>query len=331
MFCAVKAKLAVLTEQQGGVFSRQDALACGYTSSEIRTQLKTGSWRRLCRGQYTAQVIDPSMPPWIIGAEVHRLASFAALRSMTGDVVLSHQSATVHYGLSTWGLDLSRVHVTRRDAASGRITRLVVQHNAQLPVGSVWLRDGHHVVAPARAVIEIACTAGLEPALAVADEALHKGLVSRRALEFALCDAESWPHASGAKQVVALCNGLSESVGESRLRLLLYNFGLPEPILQARIRRDGRLIARVDFLFPEYNTVVEFDGMMKYGADSAVLIQEKRREDEIRELGYQVVRVTWPDLDLPQRTVNRIQQAFVRSQSQGDPRQTRITPGWNAG
>ena len=234
---------------------------------------------------------------------------------MTGDVVLSHQSAAVDYGLPTWGLDLSRVHVTRRDAAGGRITGMVVQHNARLPSGSVWLREGRHVVAPARAIIEVACTAGFEPALAIADEALRTGLVSIRALEYALCDVENWPRSPSARQVVAFCNGLSESVGESRLRLLMDRFGLPAPSLQAPIRRDGVLLARVDFLFDRFQTVVEFDGMMKYADDAAVLIQEKRREDDIRELGYQVVRVTWPDLDTPKRTIHRIQQAFARSNS----------------
>ena len=40
----------------------------------------------------------------------------AVLRSLTGQVVLSHQSAIVDYDLPTWSLDLSKVHVTRRDA-----------------------------------------------------------------------------------------------------------------------------------------------------------------------------------------------------------------------
>ena len=241
------------------------------------------------------------------------------MRSLTGDVVLSHQSATVDYGLPTWGLDLSRVHVTRRDVAGGRVTSTVVQHNARLSSGSVWLREGRHVVAPARAIIEVACTTGFEPALVIADEALRTGLVSMRALEFALCDAENWPRSPAARQVVASCNGLSESVGESRLRLLMDRFGLPAPTLQAPIRRDGVLLASVDFLFDRFQTVVEFDGMMKYADDATVLIQEKQREDDIRELGYQVVRVTWPDLDSPKRTIHRLQQAFARSKSTFTP------------
>ncbi len=60
--------------------------------------------------------------------------------------------------------------------------------------------------------------------------------------------------------------------------------------------------------------VIEFDGRVKYGrgadevdpfghrrAGRDVLWQEKRREDTLRELGYEVVRVVWSDLRLAPR------------------------------
>ena len=331
MFWGMNEKLACLVGVQGGVFSRRDAMDCGYSAGEIRDRLRTGAWRRVCRGQYTAESIGAESPPWLAGVVAHRLASAAALRSLTGDVVLSHQSATVEYGLSAWGLDLSRVHVTRRDGAGGRVTRTVVQHNAQLPAGSVWLRDDRHVVTPARSIIEVASTLGVEPALAIADEALRRGLVTMQALEYALCDAANWPHAPRARQVVQLANGLSESVGESRLRLLMSNGGLPVPILQAEFRDDGVLIARVDFFFPWFRTIVEFDGRVKYDGNPEALIREKRREDELRDRGYEFVRVTWPDLDHPAITIHRIRQAFARADARGYPGLLQVSPGNSRG
>lgn len=59
----------------------------------------------------------------------------------------------------------------------------------------------------------------------------------------------------------------------------------------------GEFVARVDFLLGR--VVIEFDGMATYD-DVSVLRAEKRREDALRSLGYQVVRITWADLsDLP--------------------------------
>ena len=48
---------------------------------------------------------------------------------------------------------------------------------------------------------------------------------------------------------------------------------------------------------------VEFDGAVKYsGADGRqALVDEKHREDELRRLGYRVVRLTWRDLADPER------------------------------
>ena len=68
---------------------------------------------------------------------------------------------------------------------------------------------------------------------------------------------------------------------------------------QAEIRdAEGGFVARVDFLFKEQRTVVEFDGLAKY-AERSDLIREKAREDALRALGYSVVRITWVDLAKP--------------------------------
>ena len=87
----------------------------------------------------------------------------------------------------------------------------------------------------------------------------------------------------------------AESPGESRLRVLLANEGLPPPTLQATlVAADGEFVARVDFLFEDERVVVEFDGQTKYGDGAAeTVVAEKWREDRIRELGYIVVRVSW--------------------------------------
>jgi len=72
---------------------------------------------------------------------------------------------------------------------------------------------------------------------------------------------------------------------------------------------------RVDFLYEQQRTVVEFDGLVKYsGADGReALVAEKRREDRLRDLGFQVVRVTLAELDRPILLQHRIQAAFART------------------
>ena len=54
--------------------------------------------------------------------------------------------------------------------------------------------------------------------------------------------------------------------------------------------------------------VVEFDGAVKYQTgDGSVLFREKQREDRLRELGFEVVRVIWSELDRPAEVIGRVQ------------------------
>jgi hypothetical protein len=94
----------------------------------------------------------------------------------------------------------------------------------------------------------------------------------------------------------------------------MHQSGLPEPMLQVEFSDSDGFVARVDFHFPSYDTVVEFDGLLKYGGGSPeVLIREKRREDRLRALGIQVVRVTWADFNRPAYVAAAIRQAFARA------------------
>ena len=75
----------------------------------------------------------------------------------------------------------------------------------------------------------------------------------------------------------------------------------------------GVLVGRVDFLVAG-RVVVEFDGLLKYRGEDGpeVVVAEKRREDRLRELGYEVVRVTWDELAHPERILARIRAALLR-------------------
>ncbi len=106
-------------------------------------------------------------------------------------------------------------------------------------------------------------------------------------------------------------DGRSESVGESRLRVIL-RLAEIDVVPQSLIRDEaGRVVARVDFLVDGSNLVIEFDGLVKY-TDGGVeaLVAEKRREDRLRSLGYVVFRVTWAELARPEVLLARIRQAL---------------------
>jgi len=177
----------------------------------------------------------------------------------------------------------------------------------------VTVHGGVLVVNPALAVIQTASCEGLRAGLIAADAALARGLVTTGDLAGALASSGL---AGEPARAVAMADGRSESPGESWSRLVFAGLALPAPELQAEIRdAGGRLLGRVDFLFRERRVIVEFDGRVKYeGADGRdALFREKRREDALRSLGYQVVRLTWRDLSDPALVSRLVKEAFSRT------------------
>ena len=92
-------------------------------------------------------------------------------------------------------------------------------------------------------------------------------------------------------------------------------------------RPAGEIYARTDLWIEARQTVGEFDGKVTYGRGlyeqsgdlgdvdlGAVLFAEKRREDDIRTDGAEVVRWTWSELDGHDRTIRgRFEAAFARA------------------
>ena len=143
-----------------------------------------------------------------------------------------------------------------------------------------------------------------------------------------LTQAVTWVHGHPRTRTIAslleLADGRHESPGETRLAhaLLLMKvsatpqFQVPGPGFRAVVdfRLDGEMV------------VVEFDGRVKYQRSAMepdpygnlrspeqVVWNEKVREDRIRDAGYEVVRVTWSDLDDLPALARRIAVAVQRA------------------
>lgn len=304
--------MKVIAAGQGGVFSRAQAFESGYTRELVRERLGDGRWERIRYGQYAERVDLTHLPAWDRQAWRHRRLAYAVANSMRpGTVALSHQTALVLHRVPLWGVELSEVQISRLDGRRGGLIAGVRHHRGKLEAVDLTQVDGLTVTTVARALVETACTASYEAVVVIADAVLRAHRIDTQAM---LDVIEFWPGSATARAALAFSDPMSESVGESRLRVLLHNLGLPTPLLQVEFRDSDGFVARVDFYFPEYDTVVEFDGLVKYaGGSQQVLVEEKLREDRLRALGLEVVRITWADLDRPTDVAARIRQAFARA------------------
>ncbi|WNV76444.1 type IV toxin-antitoxin system AbiEi family antitoxin domain-containing protein [Geodermatophilus sp. DSM 44513] len=295
---------------------RADALAAGHDDAELARMVRRGELCRLQRGTYAH---SPAQLP-TDGAARHRLAVLATAADLRAPAVVCSLSAAVLHDLPVWGAPLDRVHVLRRPPASGTGSTRLRLHVGQVADDRLTTVDGVLVTDVTRTVVDVARSVPFESAVVVADRALRTGGTSRDELEQCLTLMERVPGVRAAARVVAFADPLSESVGESRSRVLIHRIGLAAPDLQVRVlRADRSVIARCDFGWEEHRTLGEFDGRVKYGrllrpgeGAGDVVFREKRREDELRDHRWQVARWTWSDLDRPRAVADRLLRAFAR-------------------
>ena len=292
---------------------RPALLAAGVTDDELR---RSRAQQRLTAVRPGAYV--PSDDPRLDDAVAHHaLAVRATARRLAADTVVSHVSAAVLHGLVLWGVPLDRVHVTRDRPSGGRCTALRHLHTAAIDSGDVTEVDGIPVTTVARTLADLACTQPYEPALVVADAALHRHRTTAAAFADAVARAAGRRGSPPARRVLAAADLRSESPGETRSRIAIARAGLPAPELQHEVPEIG---ARTDFYWPEFRTVGEFDGKVKYGrglrpgqSAGEAVFAEKRREDALRDLGFQVVRWTWDELRPFDVVAERLRRAFARA------------------
>lgn len=301
------------------LITRPAAFARGLNGDDIKRRVARGDWRVVRRGLYVSAESVADLTP----EKVHRLRVSATIAQLGGPHVVSHLSAACLHGIDLLRPPGQVVQVTNPATHSGHRRRTLRTFCASLDPDEICTVHGVPVTTAARTIVDIARTFGFEQGVVAADHALRRGLVDLDQLRDAAVRATRRSGVRTAHQVVAFADPGAESVGESRSRIVIDRAGLPRPELQFAVR-DGRgvLVGRTDFWWPECRTVGEFDGKAKYSRDlrpgrtpADAVFAEKVREDRIRDLGLQVVRWTWAELDDPAALGDRIRRALDRGRA----------------
>ena len=256
-------------------------------------------------------------------AGVHRLLVRATLGGLRQPAVVSHQSAAVLHGLPLWDVALDRVQVTRRPPAWNSAGSVLCCHVARLRDDEIVEIDGVQVTSVVRTALDLARSLPHEAAVVALDAALRGRLLDHDSLRARLFDIAGTPGSRSATRAVTFADGRSESVGESRSRVILTRWGLAPSALQFEVRTAaGDLAGRADFAWEERGVLGEFDGRVKYGRllrpgqePGDAVFEEKRREDAVRDEGWGVVRWVWSDLHVPHRFATRVRRALERGGS----------------
>lgn len=294
-----------------GVFSAARAARVGIDGTTLRQLVKAGECHPLHRGWYT-----PYRPK---NAREHfRLRTIALMFEYGQVAVASHGSAIVLLDLPTEAIDLGTAHLMWR----GQATKFEAFSRVRIHerVASDDLALQWETVHPALACVQVGL--GDPRALMVAaDAALRQGLVTPDQLRAAASLLRGQRGLTRARAAIEWCDARHETPGESVTAFVLRQLGYDlDPQFGPGLTGPGGGPLHADFLILGTRVLVEFDGEIKYEARDAdearqLLFAEKRREDALREAGYEVVRLTWRDLQNPELVRAKIEAAIARSLS----------------
>lgn len=285
----------------------------GLSQKRIATLARNQQIIRLRKGAFVRGDYWSSLMP--SGKDNLRLVAHMA--TVQGKPVYSYFSAARFHGLYVWKGG-PRIHVTSRTSKSGTNTApdTFCHHELLGPAELVQKRltSGRAIKLTTleRTIVDCARTASFETAVILGDSALRKGANLSTLWDM----VNAIPGKRGvrkARRVLQALDALSESVGETRTRLVIAQMDIEQPKSQCEIVVDGFLY-RPDFVWEKQRLIVEFDGDTKYfdyKPVPEVLLAERKRERRLMEAGWRFVRFEWKDLENPEAMKRRIRTALA--------------------
>jgi very-short-patch-repair endonuclease len=169
-------------------------------------------------------------------------------------------------------------------------------------------RRGQPATSVVRTIADLGRHLSLVEAVAALDMALHRRLLD-------LVDLRSWvgahPRYRGVarlRRAMDLADQATESVMETRLRVLLVLARLPRPLAQVSLYdEDGHFVGRPDFYYPLHRLALEYDG----SSHRENLAGDNRRQNRMVDAGYRMLRFTAADvLSTPHSVVALVRRAL---------------------
>jgi hypothetical protein len=297
-----------------------DTIARAGTGNAFYRAARAGKFITLARGVHIPSQVWDGLD---VDARFRGRIHAAALASGHG-VLFSHLSAAAMWRLPMVGSWPLKPEILTEPSGGGKKRAALRVHTTGVPDATAVI-DGLAVTRLARTVADVARTALLGTAVAMADAALSReaarlrqgSFTTRIELKSELVFGHSAAGRARLARVLDLADGQSGSPGESVSRVAMHLLGFPRPVLQQEFRDRYGFIGVVDFWWPEYSLIGEFDGNGKYMRDemlngrspAEVVVAEKVREDRLRAQGPKVVRWDWHIANSPAKLASRLEGA----------------------
>ena len=285
-----------LAAKQHGVLEMRQAASAGLSVKVVRRLVNAGHWRRLRPSVYALWTPTDRAERW--------RQRLMACELWLGDrSAASHRAAAVVWELD--GVDSAPIEFSTTGRRRASEVGLTVHRVRSLPRDEVELRGALRVTSVPRTILDLCAV--VEPA--VVEMALESALRRRLATlgRIAECLAQSSSTRPGRAILRSLLHEIPATATESALEIhvwrLLFEAGLPLPVRQHAVRGlGGKLVARVDFAYPDLRIAIEADGH-RFHSSRSDWARDLARQNALTRLGWITYRVTWDNATRHSREV----------------------------
>lgn len=296
-------KLAALAARQHGVVSLAQAEATGLSRTDLFRRVQAGHLRRIFPRVYRFPGARPSLEQ----------RAMAAVLWAGPDSVASHDTAAALWDLEPPG---SPAHVTV-PTKPGAAPRGIQTH-----VGSIQKRDrgtlrGVPLTAPARTLLDLASARPPEMLVPVVERAVLEGVVTVGQLRDAVGRN---PRRRGSRRLRDALGPAASSALERRIDAILRTARLPPFVREHEVGPY-----RLDFAWPDRRVGLEADGR-RWHSSAPDFERDRTKHNFLVDLGWQVWRVTWRDLDGPARWLTSLEKRLYGQVGDSQHAAYRATP-----
>lgn len=264
-------------------------------ASTVDRAIRRSELARVVRGVYAEATGWARLRAW-----ERYLARVHAVALLRPGAVFAGESAAAAWGMPILSAQ-AEVHVLSNDCRLSRESGGIRTH-ATDDSRDVRASGGLLLLAPDEAAVDIARARHPGVGLMAADGALR--LMPGRSAADLLAVNESRSSTRGrarAEWSLSRATPLGETALESVSRAIIEWLGSPEPVLQQPFTGPAGEKWRTDAFWPEERVIGEADGAVKYdgthGDGREALVDEKRREDELRRRVNGFARWMWPQAE----------------------------------
>lgn len=270
-------------------------------------------YERLTRGVY-GRLPDLSGAPEHAARRTRFLAHVhAAMKPYEGQQVVLHGPTAfqvMRVALPQSLEDWDRCHVVVPAGASRPNRHGVVAHHTTAPL-DVWAtRDGLPLLHPVDHWLQMRGTD--DELIEVAD-----GLVRRRRplitmddFHRRLAELRGVAGAPGGRRLVKWVMPGTDSLYETRTRLILVRAGLPTPAVNLPVASRTGFVYHVDLGYEREKVAIEYDGAVHVGDTQQMQIDAERRRD-LQDVGWLIIPATAKQIADPVPFVRSVEEALL--------------------